>query len=397
MAMRTAVGHWMRRSTPITQTWSGPSRAGAVSHDAQLLKESFALVEPVADKVAGYFYGRMFTECPELRGLFPVTMDVQRARLLTALVRVIQGIDTPELLMPYLRQLGRDHRKFDVRAEHYDVVGRCLVAAISKYAEDAWTEEMERAWTTAYSTMAAAMIDAADRMAARAPAWWNAELVSHERRATDVAVLTVRPDAAFPYHAGQYVSLQTPRWPRVWRPYSVANAPSSNLLEFHIRAVGAGWVSNSLVWQSKAGDTLRIGPPLGAMRVDRESSRGVVCVAGGVGLAPMKAIVDDMTKWNRGRSVVLFFGVRRSEDLYDLPDLRALANSHPWLTVVPAASEEPTYVGEQGLISEVVRRYGPWDDHDVFIAGSPDMIRATLRTVDSLGVPPFRVHYDAFG
>jgi len=57
--------------------------------------QRFALVEPMADQVAGYFYGRMFTECPQLRKLFPVTMDVQRARLLNALVRVIQGIDSP--------------------------------------------------------------------------------------------------------------------------------------------------------------------------------------------------------------------------------------------------------------------------------------------------------------
>jgi NAD(P)H-flavin reductase/hemoglobin-like flavoprotein len=387
----------MRRSTAYAQPWSGPSRAGAVSPDAQLLKESFALVEPVAEKVAGYFYGRLFTECPHLREIFPVTMDVQRARLLTALVRVIQGTDTPELLTPYLRQLGRDHRKFDVQSEHYEVVGRCLVAAIAKFAEDAWTEEMERAWTTAYTAMAAAMIDAADRMAARAPAWWNAEIVAHERRANDIAVIKVRPDGSLPYHAGQYVSLQTPRWPRVWRPYSVANAPGTNLLEFHLKAVGAGWVSNALVWHAKQGDMVRIGPPLGSMRLDPESPRGVVCVAGGVGLAPMKAIVDDMTRWNRNRSAVVFHGVRRSDDLYDLPALRAMADTHPWLTVVPAVSEEPTYVGEQGLISEVVRRYGPWDDHDVFVAGSPEMIRATLRTLDTLGVPPFRVHYDAFG
>lgn len=397
MTMRTSVAPWTTRSTAHTRPWSGPSLEGAVSRDAQLLKESFALVEPVADKVAGYFYGLLFTERPELRELFPVAMDGQRARLLTALVRVIQGMDTPELLMPHLRQLGRDHRKFDVQPEHYEVVGRSLMAAIAKYAEDAWTEEIAQAWTRAYGTMAEAMTDAANRMADRGPAWWNAEIVTHERRAPDVAVITVRPEGEFPYQAGQYVSLQTPRWPRVWRPFSVANAPRSDLLEFHVRAVGAGWVSNALVWHSGPGDPLRLGPPLGSMRVDRESSRGVVCVAGGVGLAPMKAIVDDMATWNRDRTAVLFFGVRRSEDLYDLPALRELADANTWLAVVPAVSDEPTYVGEQGLIPDIVKRYGPWDDHDVYVAGSPDMIRATLRTLDTLGVPPFRMHYDMFG
>jgi NAD(P)H-flavin reductase len=65
--------------------------------------------------------------------------------------------------------------------------------------------------------------------------------------------------------------------------------------------------------------------------------------------------------------------------------------------VVPACSEDVDYQGEQGNINEVVARYGPWQDHDFFVSGSPGMVRATLRTLAEMQVPAMRIKYDAFG
>ena len=95
---------------------------------SRLLKESWTLVEEQQDKVAGYFYARMFLSNPHLRTLFPVHMDVQRARLLGAIVTAIQTLDDPERFEDYLRALGRDHRKFHVQPEHYDVVRDAYLA-----------------------------------------------------------------------------------------------------------------------------------------------------------------------------------------------------------------------------------------------------------------------------
>ena len=71
----------------------------------------------------------------------------------------------------------------------------------------------------------------------------------------------VRTDEPVPYRAGQYVSVETPQRPRLWRSLSPANAPSPDgLLEFHVRAVPGGWVSRAIVAHSRVGDTWRIGP-----------------------------------------------------------------------------------------------------------------------------------------
>jgi NAD(P)H-flavin reductase/hemoglobin-like flavoprotein len=366
--------------------------------DPRLIKESWTLCEPVADKVASYFYARLFIENPELRDMFPPAMDVQRLRLLKALVRIVQGIDRPEFLANFLEQLGRDHRKFGVKPAHYEAVGRALVAALKRYAGEAWTPQIEASWVAAYSVAAQTMIEASRRAAMDTPDWWLAEVVAHERRTRDVAVLWVRPDQPYPYVPGQYVSVETPWWPRVWRSYSIANAPRrDNLLELHVKALDAGWVSRAIVGRARPGDVLRLGHSTGTMVGERAATRDVVCVAGGTGLAPMKGIIDDMTRWNWYRRVHLFFGARRPEELYDLPAVQALSRQHTWLTVVPAVSDDWRYRGEQGNIADVVVRYGTWTDHDIYIAGSPAMVRSTIDRFLTMGVSMSRIRFDAFG
>jgi NAD(P)H-flavin reductase/hemoglobin-like flavoprotein len=362
----------------------------------RLLKESWSLVEEHQDKVAGYFYARLFLSYPDLRDLFPVHMDVQRSRLLNAIVTAVQSIDDADKFTDYLRALGRDHRKFHVEPEHYEVVGGALIEAMRVHAGEQWSVEYDQAWADAYAKIASVMLQGAETDTN--PPFWYAEVVAHERRATDVSVFTVLPMQPFEFRAGQYVSIECPRiQPRLWRPYSIANAPRrDNTLEFHVRAVGAGWVSSALVRRLEVGDMIRLAAPMGTMNLDRRSTRDTVFVAGGTGLAPVKSLLEELTRYNRTRWVHVFFGARNREDLYDLAELNRLAARYPWLSVVTACSEDPTYPGEQGNISDVVARYGPWGEHDFFVSGSGPMVKATLKTLAELQVPSIRVKYDSF-
>jgi NAD(P)H-flavin reductase/hemoglobin-like flavoprotein len=364
---------------------------------SRLLKESWTLVEEQQDKLASYFYARVFLSNPQLRDLFPIQMEVQRSRLLGAIVTAVQTVDDPERFDEYLRSLGRDHRKFHVQPEHYDVVGAALMEALRTFAGDQWSVEFDQAWRDAYAVIAEKMITGADEDSTNPP-YWHAEVLYHERRSQDIAVITCRPLQPLEYRAGQYVSLECKYQPRLWRVYSVANAPRKDgSLDFHVRALGAGWVSSALVRKVRPGDMLRLAAPMGSMVLDRRSTRDIVCVAGGTGLAPIKALIEELTKSNRTRWVHVFFGARDRDNLYDLACLHRLAARYPWLSVVAACSDDPEYQGETGNIADVVARYGPWDDHDFFVSGSPSMVRSTLRALAEMAVPSIRIKYDAFG
>src|SRR5262249_44385585 len=123
------------------------------------------------------------------------------------------------------------------------------------------------------------------------------------------------------------------------------------------------------------------------------SGRDVVCVAGSTGLAPIKAIVEGMTRWNASRQVTVFFEARHEDDLYDLDSLEKLALDFPWLRVIPAMSGLPG--GAAGDVGEVFASGGTWDDHDVYVCGPAELVRATLARCHRLGLP--RVRHQAFG
>ncbi|MFC3573446.1 globin domain-containing protein [Streptomyces yaanensis] len=361
------------------------------SPDAVLIRRTMSEVGPIADKVTSYFYALLFVRHPDLRSLFPAAMDAQRDRLLKALLTAAEHIDNTEVLVAYLQNLGRGHRKYGTRPEHYPAVGECLIGALSKYASAIWDEETEAAWVRAYTTISQVMIDAAAADELLAPAWWYAEVVSHDLRTPDIAVITVRPDQPYPFLAGQYTSLETPWWPRVWRHYSFASAPRSDgLLSFHVKAVPAGWVSNALVHRARPGDVIRLGPPAGTMTVDHTTESGLLCLGGGTGIAPIKALVEDVAKHGQRRPVEVFYGARTGHDLYDIDTMLRLQQSHPWLSVRPVVDEQANL-----QLPDVIREYGPWNEYDAYLSGPPGMIRSGVDALRDIGIPSERIRHDS--
>ncbi|MEU1161329.1 globin domain-containing protein [Streptomyces sp. NPDC005921] len=361
------------------------------SPDALRIRGTMAEVGPMADKVTSYFYALLFVRHPELRSLFPAAMDTQRDRLLKALLTAAEHIDNTPVLVEYLQNLGRGHRKYGTHAGHYPAVGECLIGALSKYASAIWDPETEAAWVRAYTTMSQVMIDAAAADELRAPAWWHAEVVTHDLRTADVAVVTVRPNQPYPFLAGQYTSLETPWWPRVWRHYSFASAPRSDgLLTFHVKAVPAGWVSNALVHRARPGDVIRLGPAAGSMTVDHSRGNGLLCLGGGTGIAPIKALVEDIADRGSRRPVEVFYGARTDHDLYDIDTLLRLQQSHPWLSVRAVVDQQAHL-----QLPDAIRAYGPWSEYDAYVSGPPGMIRNGVRALRDIGIPAHRIRHDS--
>nr|WP_308286190.1 globin domain-containing protein [Actinomycetospora soli] len=377
-----------------------PREAAAASNDAAdmvaIIRSSFEAVAPRADELTQLFYGWLFRIAPETRELFPVTMELQRTRLLRALIHVVQMVDRPDELSVFLRQLGRDHRKFGVIGEHYDRVGEALLGALGEIAGPLWTAEVKDAWVGAYGVVSQAMRDAAD--AERGPAVWMARVMEHRRVAPDLAIVRVQTSQPVPYLAGQYVTVETPQRPRMWRSLTPANAPGPDcVMEFHVHTVPGGWVSRAIVSHARVGDVWRIGPPMGQMTLDPRSRADLLMVAGGTGLAPCRALIEQLMLDGSDRKVALFVGGRTWSSLYDIDTLRRMAQDNPWLTVVPVVEEDGRrYGAETGTLGEVVARYGAWADRQVVVAGSPPMVRSTVSAMLDAGTPFMQIHYDPY-
>lgn len=145
------------------------------------------------------------------------------------------------------------------------------------------------------------------------------------------------------------------------------------------------------------GDEIILGPALGNMTLQPAGDRDLLCVAGGTGLSPLKAITEQVVRdavAGRRRRVFLFWGARRREDLYDLPDLWRLADAYEGLQVTLVTSDDPAFDGMQGNVGRVAARYMPHRECEAYVAGPERMVRETIRVLAKAGMPRERIHYD---
>ncbi|HEX9066459.1 MAG TPA: globin domain-containing protein [Streptosporangiaceae bacterium] len=366
--------------------------------DVLRLKDSFAKVAMYGDEVPLFFYSDLFIKHPQVRELFPISMKAQREHLIGALAQIVAQVDRVDDLTVFLQGLGRDHRKFGAVAEHYEAVGDSLLTTIAHFAGEGWTADLAADWQEAYSLVAQVMVTAAQADEAVRPATWQGTVISCERRAFDISVLQVRPEPRLDFAPGQSVAVESPHRPRLWRYYSIANAPREDgTLDFHVRLIDGGAVSMALTYGQAVGGTLRLGPPVGVLTLEGGTGRDVLLVAGSTGLAPLKAITEQIAAQRVPPHVHLFFCARTAEGLYDLASLEKLAAEYHWLTLVPTVTSDPRFRGETGRVPDVVLRAGNWSGHDIYLAGPTEMVSDTAARLTSAGAPREQIHVEDFG
>ena len=243
----------------------------------------------------------------------------------------------------------------------------------------------------------------------------GATVVQVTRPARGIAVVRLIADQMVEYLPGQYLSVMTPYAHGVWRRFSPSNPSNpARQLEFHIREVPGGTLSEALVRSVTPGDRWVVARPLGHLEIDRtrteEGFRDVLVVAGGTGIAPIHCLLVDMLRFADNPRVHLFYGARYPGELEDLRELVDNAGTAPWLTIQPVVeeTEDPWWMGETpelprtlhrpvtGRLVDVVTGYGSWADRQVLVSGSPDMIRATVRGMVAAGTPREAISFDRF-
>ena len=366
--------------------------------DTARLKESFARVAMHGDEVALFFYSDLFLRHPETRDMFPVSMAEQRGHLLRALATIVSDVEDTGRLTDFLQALGRDHRKFGTVAAHYEPVGISLLATLAHFSGSAWTPELAADWQEAFALVSSVMTEAAAEDEKANPAFWEGTVLSHEMRAFDIAVFRVVTLDTLEFQPGQSVAIESEMRPRIWRFYSIANAPREDAtMEFHVRVIDGGALSLALARGLTPGSRLRLGPPVGSLTLDTGSGRKVLLVAGSTGLAPLKAILGQIAELANPPETHLFVGAQDTGGLYDLQSLSKIGAECPWLTITPCVSDDPDYRGERGTLPDVVARSGSWASHEAYIAGPTPMVEAMTDRLSALDVPATQVHVEDFG
>lgn len=127
----------------------------------ELVQETFKAVVPIKEQAAELFYNRLFELDPDLRPLFTGDMEEQGKKLMSAIATVVNGLTRLDDIIPVIQDLGIRHVDFGVQDHHYGTVADALLWTLKTGLGDAFTDEVETAWTAAYTVLATVMVDAA--------------------------------------------------------------------------------------------------------------------------------------------------------------------------------------------------------------------------------------------
>lgn len=371
------------------------------------------------------FYARMFRDNPELKHIFNMSHQAtgeQQQALALAVLGYAENIDNVAVLAPVIRVITAKHASIGIRAEHYPIVGRHLLAAIAEVMGSAATEAVLGAWAAAYGQLADALIDAEqalyDQAATAKGGWagWRPFRVARRvTESTEIVSFYLKPtdQGALPeFLPGQFVSVRIVDAEGMAhiRQYSLSDAPSHDHLRLTVKrqdangTAPAGQVSTALHGELREGDMVDLSFPQGHFVVDQSRHNPIVLLSGGVGITPMLGFVAHVTREQPLRTIY-FAHAARNRHVHAMNDwLRSMQKRHPSLKVeiyleeVDAADLAGQHYDQHGRIDAA--RIASNDDligADYYICGPRAFMTAQLASLKQAGVPESNIHAEFFG
>ncbi|CCU73057.1 2Fe-2S iron-sulfur cluster-binding protein [Thalassolituus oleivorans] len=234
-----------------------------------------------------------------------------------------------------------------------------------------------------------------------APVATAGRIIGKDKLTHDIVKIDVELDNSMTYLAGQYALLSVPGLIDAPRSYSFAT-PTGNqggrYLTFFIREVAGGEMSTWMNESAETGQSIVVEGPYGDFYL-RNSDKPLILIAGGSGLAPILAILEDALQFKNPRDVTFLFGARTQNDLYCLDQIIRIqdnwAGKFEFIPVLSAEPEESDWQGERGFITESLKRFaGP--NKQAYLCGPPPMLDAAEAVLNDAGISINDVFSDKF-
>ena len=140
----------------IDLTWTNAMKLS--KDEIALLRDSFSLLHREEQAASERFYRRLFEIAPELRSMFPADMSEQSMKFMSTLGVILDHLDRPAALEPYLDNLAKGHRAYGVKPEHFPPMGQALIDTMREALGDEFPKDADAAWKEAYDQLAQEMI-----------------------------------------------------------------------------------------------------------------------------------------------------------------------------------------------------------------------------------------------
>lgn len=214
----------------------------------------------------------------------------------------------------------------------------------------------------------------------------------------DIAKIDLQLDKPIQYRAGQFAELTLSAMSDAPRSYSFSTAPGNDRqVSFTVRRVPGGRVSGHLVDKARVGESVTVRGPGGHFYM-RPGQEPVLMVAGGSGLAPILAMLQDMKRTGDKRPVTVLFGARSQKDLYALDEMAAYVGDWSNFRFAPVLSEADSshpWDGRTGLVTEHIPEL-LGSATSAYLCGPPAMIDSAITVLRQRGIAEANLHADRF-
>lgn len=230
---------------------------------------------------------------------------------------------------------------------------------------------------------------------------YSATIIAAPRLCPDIINLIVELDRPLTFTPGQYADLNVHGIDGP-RSYSFAFAPkngSARQLQFHVRHVPGGAFTDWLFGGDRIGTQLMVAAPYGEFRL-KTSTAPMLCIAGGSGLAPIMAILQEAHALGANRPVNLLYGARTKAHLYCLDEISALAADwnapFEFIPVLSEESPDSPWEGARGLVTQQIAAIPDKAQCEAYLCGPPAMVDHAEEELLSAGVPRDAISADRF-
>jgi CDP-4-dehydro-6-deoxyglucose reductase len=223
-------------------------------------------------------------------------------------------------------------------------------------------------------------------------------IVSRARRTPVIVEFELRPVGSPMGHLpGQYVLLGDLDHRVPVRSYSIANAPRPDgRITVLVTRVAGGETSTWLHDRLRLGDPLLVSGPYGTFVAAAGSTRPVLCLAGGSGLAPIRALAEQAVRSGASRPFTVLLSARTRADVMDVELFADWGLRDPGLLFLRTLTREHG-APPLGHVPELLPRlFTDLSEHEVYVAGGPGFVSAAARACRALGAPARRVHTEEF-
>ncbi|MFR0692057.1 benzoate 1,2-dioxygenase electron transfer component BenC [Enterobacterales bacterium AE_CKDN230030158-1A_HGKHYDSX7] len=194
---------------------------------------------------------------------------------------------------------------------------------------------------------------------------------------------------------GQYVNLSVPGSEQS-RAYSFSSLQKDGEVSFLIRNVPGGLMSSFLTGLAKAGDAMALAGPLGSFYL-REIRRPLLLLAGGTGLAPFTAMLEQIAERGSEHPLHLIYGVTHDFDLVEMDRLESFAARIPNFTFSACVASPESNYPRKGYVTQHIEPAHLNDGEvDLYLCGPPPMVEAVSQFIREQGITPANFYYEKF-